>query len=153
MDEDGNSNRDASIDYIMETIRGPLKGMKDQAIIDKTISEAPITIREATMVFTGNIYPKAELINHLAELELHPEISGAKQVGELVLQSNGSLKWEQKKYGDILGYPIDDRKNPDRSGSIVIWEHPVEETGAGLYFVAVDPYDHDTGTSLGSAIV
>lgn len=111
------------------------------------------TPAEACLEFNGNIFPKKELQEQLGKIRTNKLLSNHKQVGDLIWESDGSLKWLLKKNGDITHYPLN--KNDDPTGSIVIWEHPVKDAPIGLYIIGVDPYDHDqSGTnSLGSCFV
>lgn len=112
-----------------------------------------ITPQEACLEFGGNIFPKKELQEQLAKIRINKSLSNMKQVGDLVWETDGSLKWVIKKHGDITHYPL--KKDDDPTGSIVIWEHPMKDAPIGLYILGVDPYDHDqSGTnSLGSTFV
>lgn len=112
-----------------------------------------VTPQEACLEFGGNIFPKKELQEQLARIRTNKHLSNHKQVGDLVWNTDGSLKWVIKKVGDITHYPL--KKDDDPTGSIVIWEHPVKDAPIGLYILGVDPYDHDqSGTnSLGSTFV
>lgn len=112
-----------------------------------------ITPQEACLEFGGNIFPKKELQEQLAKIRINKSLSNMKQVGDLVWEADGSLKWVIKKHGDITHYPL--KKDDDPTGSIVIWEHPMKDAPIGLYILGVDPYDHDqSGTnSLGSTFV
>lgn len=112
-----------------------------------------ITPQEACLEFGGNIFPKKELQEQLAKIRINKHLSNHKQVGDLVWNTDGSLKWVIKKLGDITHYPL--KRDDDPTGSIVIWEHPVPDAPIGLYILGVDPYDHDqSGTnSLGSTFV
>lgn len=112
-----------------------------------------ITPQEACLEFGGNIFPKKELQEQLATIRTNKHLSNHKQIGDLIWEKDGTLKWVIKKIGDITHYPL--KKDDDPTGSIVIWEHPVKDAPQGLYILGVDPYDHDqSGTnSLGSTFV
>lgn len=112
-----------------------------------------ITPQEACLEFGGNIFPKKELQEQLATIRTNKHLSNHKQIGDLIWEKDGTLKWVVKKIGDITHYPLKKDDNP--TGSIVIWEHPVKDAPIGLYILGVDPYDHDqSGTnSLGSTFV
>ena len=112
-----------------------------------------ITPQEACLEFGGNIFPKKELQEQLAKIRTNKSLSNVKQVGDLVWEPDGTLKWVIKKHGDVTHYPL--KKDDDPTGAIVIWEHPMKDAPIGLYILGVDPYDHDqSGTnSLGSTFV
>ena len=66
---------------------------------------------------------------------------------------NGQVKAIEKKSGDITKYPL--KKDDKPSGSIVIWEYPINDPPFGLYIGGCDPYDHDESftNSLGSTFI
>ena len=112
-----------------------------------------ITPAEACLSFNGNIFPKKELQQHLANIRTNKQLQNHKQVGDLIFTETGELKWIHKKTGDITHYPLE--KEDDPTGSIVIWEHPVVDAPSGLYIAGIDSYDYDESstTSLGSCII
>ena len=153
MDEDGNTLISPAKQYILEERRKVIEHSTSSVAVDRYVAERPITPAEACLEFNGNIFPKKELQEQLAKIRTNKALQNRKQVGDLIWESNGSLKWLPKKSGDITHYPLN--KNDDPTGSIVIWEHPVKDAPIGLYIIGVDPYDHDqSGTnSLGSCFV
>ena len=153
MDEDGNTLTSPAKQYILEERRKVIEHSTSSVAVDRYVAERPITPAEACLEFNGNIFPKKELQEQLAKIRTNKALQNRKQVGDLIWESNGSLKWLPKKSGDITHYPLN--KNDDPTGSIVIWEHPVKDAPIGLYIIGVDPYDHDqSGTnSLGSCFV
>ena len=153
MDEDGNTLISPAKQYILEERRKVIEHSTSSIAVDRYVAERPITPAEACLEFNGNIFPKKELQEQLGKIRTNKLLQNRKQVGDLIWEQNGSLKWLPKKSGDITHYPLN--KNDDPTGSIVIWEHPVKDAPIGLYIIGVDPYDHDqSGTnSLGSCFV
>lgn len=153
MDNDGNTLRRKSVEYILAERRKVIENATNSVAVDRYVAEHCITPQEACLEFGGNIFPKKELQEQLAKIRINKSLSNMKQVGDLVWEADGSLKWVIKKYGDITHYPL--KKDDDPTGSIVIWEHPMKDAPTGLYILGVDPYDHDqSGTnSLGSTFV
>ena len=153
MDKDGNTLTIPARQYILEERRKVIENSTNSVAVDRYVAERPITPAEACLEFNGNIFPKKELQEQLGKIRTNKLLSNHKQVGDLIWESDGSLKWLLKKNGDITHYPLN--KNDDPTGSIVIWEHPVKDAPIGLYIIGVDPYDHDqSGTnSLGSCFV
>lgn len=153
MDEDGNTLRKQSLDYILEERRKVIENATNSAAIDRYVAERPVTPAEAMLEFNGNIFPKKELQEQLARIRTNTHLKNAKQIGDLIWEPNGSLKWTIKKAGDITHYPL--KQGEDATGSIVIWEHPPQEIPYGLYIIGVDSYDFDESstTSLGSCFV
>lgn len=156
MDEDGNTNVKLAKRYILEERQKVIEHASDKRAIDRHIAEQPITPAEATLNISTNIFPKADLQRHLANIRNNDKIKNFKQVGELYFDTDGKVKWEQtpkSEQRDITKYKLD--KNDDPAGQIVIWEHPSESPPWGMYIAGTDPYDHDkSGTnSLGSTFV
>lgn len=153
MDNDGNTLRRKSVEYILAERRKVIENATNSVAVDRYVAEHCITPQEACLEFGGNIFPKKELQGQLAKIRINKSLSNMKQVGDLVWEADGSLKWVIKKHGDITYYPL--KKDDDPTGSIVIWEHPMKDAPIGLYILGVDPYDHDqSGTnSLGSTFV
>lgn len=153
MDDDGNTNVKLSIQYILNERKIVIQNATSPVAVDRYVAERCITPQEACLEFNGNIFPKKELQEQLGLIRTNKALQNHKQVGDLIFDQSGQLKWVPKKLGDITKYPLG--KDDDPKGSIVIWEHPVKDAPLGLYIIGVDPYDHDqSGTnSLGSSIV
>lgn len=153
MDDDGNTNVKLSLQYVLDERKIVIQNATSPVAVDRYVAERCITPQEACLEFNGNIFPKKELQEQLGLIRTNKALQNHKQVGDLIFDQSGQLKWIPKKLGDITKYPLG--KDDDPKGSIVIWEHPVKDAPLGLYIIGVDPYDHDqSGTnSLGSSIV
>lgn len=153
-DENGNSNIQEAQKYSLERRQEVIDYASDRNAVDRYIAERPFNPVEASLEISGNIFPKKALIQHLAEIRNSKSISDFKQVGELNWTSQGKLKWElNPKIKDITRYRLD--PGEDKTGAIVIWEHPDENPQHGLYIAGCDPYDFDKSTtkSLGSCFI
>lgn len=153
MDEDGNTKTREALDYILSLRKDVVEHATNSSTIDRYVAENAITPQEACLDFRGNIFPKKELQQHLANIRTNKSLQNHKQVGDLVWEDNGQLSWHIKKSGDILHYPL--KKEDDPTGSIVIWEHPIKDPPVGLYIAGIDSYDYDQSstTSLGSCFI
>lgn len=153
MDNDGNTLRKPSLDFILEQRKEMIQNATNSVAVDRYICERCITPAEACLEFGGNIFPKKELQEQLARIRTNKQLQNHKQIGDLVQTPDGNISWVIKKTGDITHYPLN--KDDDPTGSIVIWEHPMKNAPFGLYIAGIDPYDHDqSGTnSLGSCII
>jgi len=154
MDEYGNSDIRRAVKWAISE-REKVQEASDKSSIDMYIAERPFNPSEATLQISGNIFPKKDLMRHLAELITSKTLSGFKQVGELYFTPEGVLKWEpSKEKKDLTRHKVG--VNDDPAGAIVIWEHPPQDDiPYGLYILGCDPYDHDSSStdSLGSCIV
>lgn len=153
MDNDGNTLRKPSLDFILEQRKEMIQNATNSVAVDRYVCERCITPAEACLEFGGNIFPKKELQEQLARIRTNKQLQNHKQIGDLVQTPDGNISWIIKKTGDITHYPLN--KDDDPTGSIVIWEHPMKDAPFGLYIAGIDPYDHDqSGTnSLGSCII
>lgn len=154
MDEEGNSLIDKAVEFAKAERKKVEENASDRNAVDRYIAERPFTPREACLRLSGNIFPKKELQEHLAHIETNTKLSNFKQVGELIYGPDNRLKWVQTTdVKDITKFPLD--QHDDKTGAIVIWEHPMEDPPYGLYIAGADPYDHDSsGTqSLGSTLI
>lgn len=153
MDDDGNTIFNSAIKYVLDERKEIINTATSSTAVDRYVAERCITPAEACLEFSGNIFPKKELQQHLAFIRTNKNLSNHKQIGDLTFAHDGNLIWTSKKQGDVTTYPLG--KDDDPTGSIVIWEHPVQDPPHGLYILGVDPYDHDqSGTnSLGSTFV
>lgn len=153
MDDDGNTLRKSSLDFILEQRKEMIQNATNSVAVDRYVCERCITPAEACLEFGGNIFPKKELQEQLARIRTNKQLQNHKQIGDLVQTPDGNISWVIKKTGDITHYPLN--KDDDPTGSIVIWEHPMKDAPFGLYIAGIDPYDHDqSGTnSLGSCII
>lgn len=154
MDENGNSNIQAAIKYSLDKRENIIKSATDRSSIDRYIAERPFTPVEACLEISTNIFPKKDLIQHLASIRNSKSIREFKQVGELIWQSDGTLKWElNPNKRDLTKYRLN--AGDSKEGAIVVWEHPEKDPPFGLYIGGCDPYDHDKSTtnSLGSFII
>ncbi len=154
MDEHGNSHVKDAIKFEIAARDLIMKTATDKNAVDRYVAEKPFTPQEATLQISSNIFPKAELSKQLSLIRTNKTIQGQKQVGEVVVNTDGKVIWKQSTYpNDLTKYRLE--KDVDPSGSIVIWEHPTDDPPYGLYIGGLDPYDHDkAGTnSLGSMFI
>jgi len=154
MDQNGNSDVEKAIKYILAEREKVVKGASDKATIDRYVAELPMTPAEAVLAVGGNLFPKKDLQIHLANIRTSSKYKALKQVGKLEYDENDNLSWKiDPSIKDINKYYL--RPGDSKIGAIVIWEHPTDNPPWGLYIIGVDPYDHDQSgtTSLGSAIV
>jgi len=154
MDKNGNSLIDSAMSRIDVERERIIQSASDRNAIDRYIAEHPITPEEACLVVSGNIFPKKDLIRHLATIRNSETLENFKQVGELYADPKGNIRWDlNPQLSDLTQYRVSDGKKKD--GAIVIWEHPIPDPPYGLYIAGCDPYDHDKSltNSLGSCII
>jgi intein/homing endonuclease len=134
MDKDGNTLHSKAKDFILAQRTNELQNATDSMVVDRYIAEYAENPMEAFMELSGNIFPKKDLQLQLARIRTNRKLQNHKQVGELITDEKGVIRWIVKKGGDITKYPLPrTEKSSDVSGSIVIWEHPVPDAPFGLY--------------------
>ncbi|MBE3087415.1 MAG: hypothetical protein IMZ64_14510 [Bacteroidetes bacterium] len=154
MDSDGNTDFLLANEVILQQRDVVIENASDRTAIDRHICEQPLTPAEATLNISTNIFPKRDLIQHLATIRNSKSLRDLKQVGELHYREDGRVKFEQNpKLKDLVKHRI--QAGSSKEGAVVIWEHPPAEIPYGLYIAGCDPYDHDqtTGDSLGSVFI
>ncbi len=105
-----------------------------------------LTPSEACLNVSTNIFPKEEMLGHLANLRNSTKLKELKQVGDLIFDGTGKVSWVPTNTPkDILKYRL--KPNDDKNGQVVIWEHPIDNPPYGLYVLGCDPYDHDKSTT------
>jgi hypothetical protein len=154
MDSDGNTDFEASTAFILAEREKIIEHASDKSSIDRHICEQPLTPGEATLNISTNIFPKKDMIRHLADIRNSESIKGIKQVGSLYFDSKGFVKFEQDPtLKDLTKYKL--QAGDSKEGAVVIWEHPIKDPPWGLYIGGCDPYDHDSSQtdSLGSVFI
>ena len=133
MDEHGNSNLNLSKRYSLEVRKKIFDSATDKTAIDRYVCEHPFTPAEATLNIKGNIFPKADLIRHLATIRNSTKLKEFKQVGELVHDATSKqITWQiNDRLKDHTKYRLEPGIN--KNGAVVIWEHPCENPPYGLY--------------------
>lgn len=158
VDENGNSNMEAAIDDIMY-LREKSKGGLDYKALHGTITQFPLTWREGFLRDKTAIFASIEMLDWLSKLETTSLRDDKKKV-ELYFGEDNKVKAKLKPdLEDIIDYPLT-RGTPDKpvnkTGCVVIWVDPVQDSPYGRYIAGCDPYDQDKADStesLGSIFV
>jgi len=129
----------------------------DPKALTQKKAEEPITPQEAIMRKEGNVFPAEDIKNYLAEIMPNfTSFVSSHYVGKLMINTSGEVEWKLAE-GNL--YPIRDFPFLDgnKEGAVEIYEMPKRfgngEIPQGRYIVGNDPYDDETGTSLGSMFV
>jgi hypothetical protein len=131
---------------MLEQRKMVIDNASDRTMIDRYVAEHCLTPTEASLNISTNIFPKEELIRHLALLRNSTKLKEFKQVGDLSFDSHGKVLWfPTNSPRDLTTYNLP--PNTNKKGQVVIWEHPIEDSPWGLYIGTCDPYDHDKSTT------
>lgn len=78
MDNDGNTLRKKSIEYILSERKKVVENATNSVAVDRYVAEHCITPQEACLEFGGNIFPKKELQEQLAIIRTNKNLSNMK---------------------------------------------------------------------------
>jgi len=158
-DKNGNTQEQPAREYL-DKFREKLKeGKNARSALDAELQNRPLVPSEVFLTRTGNLFPVADLLTRLAELEASNRERNHDYIGELFVNTETKkVEWKPNaKLKPIYEFPV--RGSDDISGCVVIYEMPYEDKDGdipyGMYLAGTDPYDHDESTtsSLGSTFV
>lgn len=154
-DDQGVTNKEKALTFLEKEREKASKG-SDKKTLNDELQQRPIVPSEAFLLTTGNVFPIADLIEHLKWLETSTDGDVIGQSGEMIPSGTGfAFKPYTKKSDPVpCDYPI--KKGDDTTGAIQIWEHPDPSAQYGWYVAGNDPYDLDeapNSSSLGSLII
>lgn len=163
-DDEGITNM-AAANRFVDKKRDDLNTGKSKKSLYNEMQNNPRTPSEAFLVQGGNIFPTAEIKDHLNWLKSHqtdPFVRG--QLGKLTYihtdDEEVRLRWQPDIDNNLRACFYRMRKEDDTTGCWQIWEHPqLDEFGEiphGLYIAGTDPYDQDkapNSVSLGSTFI
>lgn len=152
MDDDGNADIAGALAYD-ETERDKKRLLKDAKKLDRRIAEYSRNPSEALQRLSTNIFPVAEVLPWLRQLQINPDLTSELQNGVLYPDKDGKIRFKPEPGAFPIGkYPhaMDD----DLSGCVTIMDPPLcDRFGmayAGLYDIVVDPYYKDQAEDLTS---
>ncbi|HEY8364445.1 MAG TPA: hypothetical protein VIK84_02625 [Haloplasmataceae bacterium] len=142
IDEQGNSLKEKSIDEQLKKRKHISETSKDKKTLTKYCTEYPFSPREAFSISSGNIFPVADLLKQLGEVQSTTDgyVKGTK--GTLVINNVGLVEFEPDLDNKLrqVDFPL---TSDDTNGCVVIWEHPKKDTAYGFYIAGTDPYAQD----------
>tara|TARA_R100000329_G_scaffold54503_1_gene49674 strand:- start:487 stop:2598 length:2112 start_codon:yes stop_codon:yes gene_type:complete len=158
-DKNGNTQEQPAKDYLDKFREKLKKGKNARSALDAELQNRPLVPSEVFLTRTGNLFPVADLLNRLAELESSNRERNHDYVGKLYIDSaSKKIKWKpDPKLKPIYEFPV--RGTDDIAGCVLIYEMPYEDRDGdipyGMYLAGTDPYDHDESTtsSLGSTLI
>ena len=156
IDVDGNSDVTRALLNICYDRYKVKYGSTDVNTITKRISQYPVTPQEAIIRSHGNVFPVTELNNRLNQIDNNPNTFDDVYVGELVQETDGTVKFNPTIDVPIRDFPTSDNKVV---GAIEIYEQPQKGSDGKVpserYILSFDPVDSDEAKtmSLGSCFV
>jgi hypothetical protein len=158
-DNNGNTNEAEAKDYLDKFREKLKKGKNARSALDAELQNRPLVPSEVFLTRTGNLFPVADMLTRLAELEASNRERNHDYIGELYMNTETKkVDWKPNaKLKPIYDFPV--RGSDDIAGAVIIYEMPYEDSDGqipfGMYIAGCDPYDHDESTtsSLGSTFV
>ena len=119
--------------------------------LPRYIAEHPISIAEAIMRVEGNSFPIGDLKERMDEIRMEGEKFFENiYVRELIADGEGNIKDVVTDKEPIRKYPT---PKDSKEGAVELFERPKlgsdNKPMRNRYIAGIDPYDSDTGTSLG----
>lgn len=154
-DEQGNTDEIAALGFLMDERRIAGQAKSKQPLNDE-LQQRPIKPSEAFLVTSGNVFPVADLKDHLNWLRAQPDDDVRGDKGTFTLNKDNTVTWKPDLEDKLTPciYPM--KEKDDTTGAVVIWEHPDESADYGYYIAGCDPYDLDkapNSVSLGSFVL
>jgi hypothetical protein len=146
-------NKDGVSDVVKALIeillaRYKAKYSSDPRSVLRMIAEDPITPAEAIIKVKSAYFPVQALTERLAELDTNPSIFNDIYVGNLLLDSNGEVKFLPTNVEPIRKYGVDN----SHVGAIEIFQMPEKNSEDKVYpnryIIGHDPVDNDEAESF-----
>jgi len=109
------------------------------------ISQKPIDIAEAFAYRQEAIFPQAVVTKQIKKIE---DKEYAYELIKLERDQDG-IKYSRTKKLPISKFPVD-KKMEDKTGSLVVWERPVEDPTFSMYYASIDPVSEGKTTTSDS---
>lgn len=157
-DENGNSDTKGAAEAVNKERKLIEENTSDPMALARAKAEEPMTIQEALLSVSSNIFPVNDCMQRRTTLEAYPEkYQKTDYIGYISFEEDGFTKWNNDKEAKpIRKFPL--RKDDNKEGAIIMFEPPIKidgETPKGIYIAGTDPYDHDESRtdSLGSTFI
>lgn len=152
-DDQGNTDEDSALGFLIEERKKKANAKTKQALYDE-LQQRPIKPSEAFLIKEGNVFPVAELKDHLSYLESTDKTRALSTNGWMHRDHDGKAIFKVNHELRPTVYPT--KNSDDPTGCIQVWEEPMTNAPTGLYIAGIDPYDQDkaaNSVSMGSIII
>lgn len=151
-DPQGNSDLDSAKEAELLTRQHLIDSGATNSEIQARMQEHPLNSAEAFSIISVNNFPVVELKNQLEKVKANKLHLTKGTPVELYYKGN---ECHAKPILDNSREPIRSLKELpfNKSGCVVVYEHPVPNTPKGLYKIGYDPIRQDSGTSLAGIVV
>lgn len=90
-DKEGITDKSKALDFLMKEREKATKAT-DRSAIENELQNRPLKPSEAFLVLQGNVFPIADLKEHLNYIESHTKLSHFEDRGELVRKEDGKVE-------------------------------------------------------------
>ena len=154
-DKNGNSDVIKALIEIFYARLEVIKSTTQPSVVTQEKADRSITPQEAVMRVEGNMFPIADLKDYLSDIEPSLDKFVAPHYNGRLAMLSDKVEFVLEDKIPLRNYNISSKK--DKKGCIEIFKKPVEQNNGkpaqNRYIIGVDPYDDDTGTSLGSCFI
>lgn len=152
-DHNGNSDVTKALREILMDWYNAKYNTSDPMQVVRTKAENPITIQDAIMRRDNTVFPVADLIERIGELDANPNEFDDVYVGEMCLKSDGTAYYKPNRDKPLREFP---HKGNKHEGAVEIFKMPEKNRDgrvfAGRYIAGLDPIDNDLARSTTSLI-
>ena len=144
IDEFGNSKVEEAVEAIIQE-RAGWKNESNGEQFQLRISQKPMNIAEAFAYRKASIFPQGILTRQQKRIE---EKEYPYELLELDRDEKGIFAKRTNKL-PITKFPVD-KKQQDKTGTIVVWERPIKNPEFGAYYASIDPVSEGKTTTSDS---
>ena len=152
-DENGNSDVSKALLEVCMNRYNAKYNTSDPMQVVRTKAEDPITIQDAIMRRDNTIFPVADLIERIGELDANPNEYDDVYVGQMHLKADGTPYFKPSRDKSLREFP---HKGNKHEGAVEIIKMPEKNRDgkvfAGRYIAGLDPIDNDLARSTTSLI-
>ena len=152
-DENGNSDVSKALLEVCMNRYNAKYNTSDPMQVVRTKAEDPITIQDAIMRRDNTIFPVADLIERIGELDANPNEYDDVYVGQMHLKADGTPYFKPSRDKSLREFP---HKGNKHEGAVEIIKMPEKNRDgkvfAGRYIGGLDPIDNDLARSTTSLI-
>ena len=152
---DGNGNSDvtkALLEILMDWYNAKYNTSDPMQVV-RTKAENPITIQDAIMRRDNTVFPVADLVERIGELDANPSEFDDVYVGQMHLKTDGTPYFKPSMDKPLREFP---HKGNKHEGAVEIFKMPEKNRDGriftGRYIGGLDPIDNDLAKSTTSLI-
>lgn len=152
-DGNGNSNVTKALLEILMDWYNAKYNTSDPMQVVRTKAENPITIQDAIMRRDNTVFPVADLVERIGELDANPSEFDDVYVGQMHLKTDGTPYFKPSMDKPLREFP---HKGNKHEGAVEIFKMPEKNRDGriftGRYIGGLDPIDNDLARSTTSLI-